>query len=93
MARKKKTVTPENVEIDNIEVVVAKKPAEEIVESAESAEVTEEAVEVTEEVVESAESTEIFRQRKTARRLRRKTRRGYVRAIEWFDLSSPYARG
>ena len=55
MARKKKTVTPENVEIDNIEVVVAKKPAEEIVESAE---VTEEAVEAVEEVVESAEAVE-----------------------------------
>ena len=60
MARKKKTVTPENVEIDNIEVVVAKKPAEEIVESAESAEVTEEVVEQTaEETVEIAESTEV----------------------------------
>jgi signal peptidase I len=55
MARKKKTVTPENVEIDNIEVVVAKKPAEEIVESAE---VTEEAVESAEEVVESSKSVE-----------------------------------
>jgi len=55
MARKKKTVTPENVEIDNIEVVVAKKPAEEAVENAE---VTEEVVEVTEEIVESAEAVE-----------------------------------
>ena len=65
MARKKKTVTPENVEIDNIEVVVAKKPEEEVIENTESAEVaeevvevTEEAVEVTEEVVESTESVE-----------------------------------
>ena len=56
MARKKKTVTPENVEIDNIEVVVAKKPEEEVIENTESAEVTEEAVESAEEAVESVEA-------------------------------------
>ena len=52
MARKKKTVTPENVEIDNIEVVVAKKPDEEVIENTESAEVAEEVVEKVEEVTE-----------------------------------------
>jgi signal peptidase I len=58
MARKKKTVTPENVEIDNIEVVVAKKSEEEVIENTESAEVAEEVVEAAKESVENADAVE-----------------------------------